>query len=76
MSLLQLAVAVIGLAKLIIEYLRERGRIDAETAAAALKGLRESDNAIKRAQAARDLVRADLERHPDRLRDDDGHRRD
>lgn len=76
MTWLSLIAALIGLATALVKWLSDRGDVANATAAAILKGLREADEAIAKARAARDLVRSDIERNPDRLRDDDGYRRD
>lgn len=76
MTWLTLAAALIGLATALVKWLSDKGDVADATAAAVLKGLREADEAIAKAKAARALVRADAERNPDRLRDDDGYKRD
>lgn len=76
MTWLSAIASALAILQALTEYLRDRKIIDDATAAAILKGLRESDDAINRAKSARDLVRADIARDPGRvLREDDGFKR-
>lgn len=68
--------ALLSIVKLIAEYAVSRKWMDAGTAQAIAKGLTDANDAIARATAARDLVRADLARNPDSVLSDDGFRRD
>jgi hypothetical protein len=75
-TLIGLISAVLSLARLLISLAQTRGWIDQGAAETALKALRESDDAVSRAQAARNAVRVNNERDPASvLRDDDGFRR-
>ena len=56
-------------------WLRNRQLIEAGRAEAIASNLNSVLNEIAAAQLARDTVRADLERNPERLRDDDGFER-
>lgn len=68
--------AILSIAKLIAEYAVSKKWMDAGTAAAIAKGLQDATDAITRANAARDLVRADIARDPSSILSDDGFRRD
>lgn len=63
LSLLRL---LLQLASTVATHLRERRLLEAGAAQAVLKGVRDADEAIARARAARDAVRDD----PDSVRDD------
>jgi hypothetical protein len=76
MAWLPVVAAVISAIIAIVKHLEGRGSIDSALAAAILKGLRESDDAIKRAQDARKVVRDSIAANPDSVSDDDGFRRD
>jgi ABC-type uncharacterized transport system YnjBCD ATPase subunit len=76
MTWLPLIAAVISAIVSIIKSMEGRGSIDSALAAAILKGLRESDDAIKQAQDARKAVRDSIAAKPDSVSDDDGFRRD
>jgi hypothetical protein len=56
-------------------WMHDRQLIDAGTNEAVVKGLRDADQAIDRAQKARELVRAAVERDPAELMRDDGFKR-
>ena len=68
--------ALLSIVKLIAEYAVSRKWMDAGTAQAIAKGLQDANDAIARANAARDLVRADIARDPSGVMRDDGFRRD
>lgn len=68
--------ALLSIVKLIADYAVSKKWMDAGTASAVAKGLQDANDAIARASAARDLVRADLARDPDSVMRDDGFRRD
>ena len=68
--------ALLAIIRLIADYAVSQKWMDAGTALAIAKGLQDANDAIARAQAARDLVRADLARDPDGVLSDDGFRRD
>lgn len=68
--------ALLSIIKLIAEYAVSRKWMDAGTAQAIAKGLTDANDAIARANAARDLVRADIARDPSGVMRDDGFRRD
>ena len=68
--------ALLSIIKLIAEYAVSRKWMDAGTAQAIAKGLTDANDAIARATAARDLVRADIARDPSGVMRDDGFRRD
>jgi hypothetical protein len=68
--------ALLAIVRLIADYAVSRQWMDAGTAQAIAKGLQDATDAIARANAARDLVRADLARDPSGVLSDDGFRRD
>lgn len=68
--------ALLSIIKLIAEYAVSKKWMDAGTAQAIAKGLQDANDAIARANAARDLVRADIARDPSGVMSDDGFRRD
>jgi hypothetical protein len=68
--------SILAIAKSLASFLQERQIIDAATAQATLQGLQDATAAIQRANAARDLVRANHARDPSRVMQDDGFRRD
>jgi hypothetical protein len=68
--------ATISLVSAIVGWLERSKQIDAALSAAILKSLREADESIAKAEAARAAVRDDIKRNPDKLHDDDGFRRD
>ena len=57
---------LLSLASTVATHVRERRMLEAGQAEAALRGIRDADEAIARARAARDAVRDD----PDSVRDD------
>lgn len=76
MAWLALARALAGLALALLGAASRRGSLDPEAAAAARRPFEEALDALDKALAARrDEDRAAL-RDPDRLRADDGYRRD
>ena len=68
--------ALLSIIKLITDYVVSKKWMDAGTAQAIAKGLTDANDAIARATAARDLVRADLARDQSGVLSDDGFRRD
>jgi hypothetical protein len=75
-TIIGLISAILSIVKLIAEYAVSKKWMDAGTAAAIAKGLQDANDAITRANAARDLVRADIARDPSSVLSDDGFRRD
>lgn len=75
MNWLSAIAAVVGLVRSLIEFLRDRGRIDAATTEVLLRSNREALDAITQANAARAGVRADVERDPAGVMSDDGFKR-
>lgn len=75
-TIIGLLSALLSIVKLVAEYATSKKWIDAGTAMAIAKGLQDATDAITRANAARDLVRAGLARDPDSILSDDGFRRD
>ncbi|WP_338633269.1 hypothetical protein [Afipia carboxidovorans] len=75
-TIIGLISAFLAIARLVAEYAVSKKWMDAGTAAAIAKGLQDATDAITRANAARDLVRADLARDPSGILSDDGFRRD
>jgi hypothetical protein len=74
-TIVSLISAVFTIARWLVTYAQKREWMDQGAALVVLKSLQDADNAIAKAQAARDAVRVDIARHPDRLRDDDGFQR-
>jgi len=75
MDWLGLALGLVKLLGAFTGWLHDRAMISAgqaEQIAAELKG---QSDALTKALAAREAVRADIARNPDRLRDDDGFKR-
>ncbi len=75
-TIIGLLSALLSAVKLIAEYAVSKRLMAAGAAEAILKGTQDAQTAIARASAARDLVRADLERDPASILSDDGFRRD
>lgn len=75
-AIIGLVSALLSIVKLIAEYAVSKKWMDAGTAQAVAKGLQDANDAIARANAARELVRSDLARNPDSILSDDGFRRD
>jgi hypothetical protein len=61
----------ISLISALVQWLERRDIINAALSAAILQGLRESDEAIKRADDARQAVRDSIARNPDSVREPD-----
>lgn len=76
MNWLGLIQTALGAIAAVIGYLKERELIDGAVASALNVHLKGALDEISRANAARDAVRVDALKHPDRLHDDDGFRRD
>jgi hypothetical protein len=74
-TIITLISAVLAIAKFLVGWAEKQKWIEAGAAEATLKGLQEADAAIAAANQAREAVRADIARNPDRLRDDDDFRR-
>ena len=74
-TIISLLSAVFAVAKWLVGYLEKQKWIDAGAAEATLKGLQEADEAIAAANQAREIVRSELNRNPEKLRDDDGFQR-
>lgn len=68
--------ALLSIIKMITDYVVSKKWMDAGTAQALAKGLQDANDAITRANAARDLVRADITRNSDSVMSDDEFRRD
>jgi hypothetical protein len=75
-ALIGVVSTLLAIVRLIADYAVSRQWMDAGTAQAIAKGLQDANDAIARARAARDLVRADLARDPSGVLSDDGFRRD
>jgi len=76
MSWTALNQAALGIITAVLGYLRERRLVDGALAEALNKHLQGALDEIKKANAARDAVRVGAASHPERLRDDDGFKRD
>lgn len=66
---------LLGVVGALIAWMREREAVDAALDKAIQKQLREMDDEIQRAAVARDLVLADIDAHPERLREPDAFER-
>ena len=66
----------LGIITAVLGYLRERRLIDGALAQAVSSHLKGALDEIAKANAVRDSVRIGAAVHPERLRDDDGFRRD
>jgi hypothetical protein len=75
MSWLGLIAAALALLRSLIEYLRDRRTIDAATAELLLNSNREMLDAIDKANAAREQIRAHIARNPSDVMSDDEFRR-
>ena len=75
-AIITLVSALLSIIRSIADYAVSRKWMDAGTAQAIAKGLTDANDAIARANAARDLVRADIARDPGSVLSDDGFRRD
>lgn len=75
MNWLAVIAAALSLLRSLLEYLRDRRRIDAAVAETLLQSNREALDAVNQAGQARERMRADLERDSARLMQDDGFRR-
>ena len=75
-TIIGLLSALLSIVKLIAEYAVSKRLMAAGAAEAILKGVQDAQATVARATAARDLVRADLERDPAGILSDDGFRRD
>ena len=73
LTLLESALSVLAA---LLSWLQRRGALTDAEAAIAARNLRSAIDEIAKANAARARARDDSVRHPDRLRDDDGFRRD
>lgn len=75
MSWLNIIGVLLGLVQNLVSYLHERKVIDAATKEVLLQNAQDSLEVIAKARAARQAVRDELNKHPERLRDDDGFKR-
>lgn len=75
MDWLKVALALISGVSAFVSWLKERQLLEAGAAKEALMGLEISNAAIEKGRKARLDARADLERNPGRVRDDDGFKR-
>ena len=70
-AIVSIIAAVLALARALVEFAQRRAWMEAGAAAATLKGLRDADAAIAKANDARAAARDRAVRDPDGLRDDD-----
>ena len=75
-QILNLIGGLTRLAVSLIEFFERRQLVDAGRARQQLDAIKGQIDATKIALAARETVRADIDRNPDRLPDDDPFRRD
>lgn len=76
MDWLALVLALVKLLGGFTQWLHDKAMIDAGQAKTVANELKAQSDALSKALAAREAVRADAAAHPDRLPDDDGFRRD
>ena len=76
MDWLGLVLAVVKLLGVFTQWLHDRQMLDAGKASQVAQELETQSNAIRKALKAREDIRADAERNPSRVPDDDGFRRD
>jgi hypothetical protein len=74
-TILSIISAVFAVARWLISYADQQKWMAAGAAEAALRGLKEADEAIQTANKARAAVHSELTRDPTKLRDDDGFKR-
>lgn len=75
MNWIGLALAAIKTVSALVGWLQSRQLLDAGAAREALAALEVANAAVEKGRKARADTRADLERNPERLRDDDGFKR-
>jgi hypothetical protein len=75
MNWLSLIGGILSLVNSLIGYLRERKLIEGAVAEVLLQNANDSLDVIAKARTARQAVRDDLAKHPERVRDDDGYKR-
>lgn len=63
--------AILSIAKFFVETAQQNKWIDAGSAQATLKGMQDANDALTRAQKARELVRADIAADPSSVRKPD-----
>lgn len=76
MDWLGLALALVKLVGAFTNWLHDKQMIDAGQSKQIAKELEKQHGILTKAIAAREAVRADLTKHPDRVPDDDRFRRD
>lgn len=76
MDWLGLALALVKLLGAFTGWLHDKQLINAGQATQVAAELGKQHEILTKAIAAREAVRADIAKHPDRVRDDDGFRRD
>lgn len=75
MSYVQIVLGIVKLATALARYFERRGYLKQGEAAAILDGMKKETADVEIALSARRDARSELERDPDRLRDDDGFKR-
>lgn len=76
MDWLALALGLVKLVGVFVGWLHDKQMIDAGQSKQVAKELESQHEILTKAIAAREAVRADLAKHPERMPDDDGFRRD
>lgn len=76
MDWLALVLALVKLLGGFTQWLHDKAMIDAGQAKTVANELQAQNDALRKAIAAREAVRADAARHPERVPDDDGFKRD
>ena len=67
--------ALIAAVTILVLWLRDRGMLNTAEANIAARHLQDTLDDIRTARVARDSVVGDIERNPERLREDDGFKR-
>lgn len=75
MAWLSLLAAILGLVKVLAQWLHDQRLIDAGTTEVILKSVKDSDDAINRARKAREMVRDAHARDGSAVMQDDGFQR-
>jgi hypothetical protein len=74
-TIISIISAVLAVARFLVAFAEKQKWMEAGAAEEALKGLKDADAAVAAANQAREAVRTDIARNPERLRDDDDFRR-
>lgn len=75
MNWIAILAAVLAIARALADWMHDKQLIDAGTNNAVVVGIKNAQDAIARAQKARELVRSTIARDPSSVLDDDGFKR-